>query len=1024
MKMLRKINWIALVLCPIVFSYTIAPYAQAYELTKQPSPANAGVAAEQKTATALFEEKIDELAGLLDQPNPDSGKIYKAREDFIELDKKVMADFASIEADLIARNASSEILQRHKQFVARYENNVKALLSGLEPFKGGFLDFLFSGTKGSDRESAILQLKDNLREKWVHAEFDPFQKSEPGRKNADFHPRNPDESVSIVPAYAMNLSASSGALPSYAVNPGDLEASIETALTPGIKNLARQLGYDPVRIFEYVKNTIDYAPYYGSVKGAQETLDQKAGNDFDIASLLIALYHAAGIPARYVYGVVQIPIERVKNWVGITDAKTALNFFASSGIPGVGILSGSDVVAYKKEHVWVEASVPVANYRGTAVTQETSVWVPLDASFKQYTETAGADLDSAVPFDAEEAFSNLMNTGSIGDNGASVANINPSILNAAITDYRIDLKNYIETNYATAKLKNVIGERKIKSEKMSVLPLSLPYQVVSVQREMNVLTDSDRQMVTITASYIDPLFGDLVSTCSYKASMPALAGKRINLNFAAASITDENTILSLLPKPNDPVQEIPATVPAYLIKLKPEIWVNGEMKVQGNSVTMGTEMDLAIDYSYPKPVNDPVNHVESKVTAGSSYAIVWDTGKISAEYYNKSRTAVKKMRSNIETGAFDKVVLEKVLGETLHLIGLNYFKEVDIRNSMLERTNGVRALKLSAAAIVGTKTKTEFLLGEPRTVRSGGLSIDIKRDLYNVMSRDGDKAKVKKFNLTSGQYGSLYEGKNFEDIFGEEAVSTVKIINEANLEGTRIYTVTKDNAASILPKLAYSASKKQVIQSLVNSGREVTIPEKNVTIGSWIGTGYVSIDPVTGVGAYMIDGGLSGGETATEVSHGLGFLGWLIHCILSVIEIGQIAVEGSGGAASPIGLAITEILCFLKGCIAVYQAWNGQITYEELKERMDSIVIDLVIALAIFGLIAAAAATGIGLPLVLGLVGLCLFIMLINLIFEMSYLLPQNRFLRYARWVPHLKDNRLLSLPGGFPGLRGGFASC
>jgi transglutaminase-like putative cysteine protease len=43
------------------------------------------------------------------------------------------------------------------------------------------------------------------------------------------------------------------------------------------------------------------------------TLWTRQGNDFDQASLLIALFRAANIPARYVYGTVEIPIEKAMN---------------------------------------------------------------------------------------------------------------------------------------------------------------------------------------------------------------------------------------------------------------------------------------------------------------------------------------------------------------------------------------------------------------------------------------------------------------------------------------------------------------------------------------------------------------------------------------------------------------------------------------------------------------------------------------------------------------------------------------
>ena len=52
----------------------------------------------------------------------------------------------------------------------------------------------------------------------------------------------------------------------------------------------------------------------------QDTLDKKRGNAVDTASLLVALLRSANIPARYVYGTVEMPVDKAMNWVG--GAKT------------------------------------------------------------------------------------------------------------------------------------------------------------------------------------------------------------------------------------------------------------------------------------------------------------------------------------------------------------------------------------------------------------------------------------------------------------------------------------------------------------------------------------------------------------------------------------------------------------------------------------------------------------------------------------------------------------------------------
>lgn len=56
------------------------------------------------------------------------------------------------------------------------------------------------------------------------------------------------------------------------------------------------------KIFNYVRDTVSYSFYYDTKYGAVGTLNAKTGNCVDHAHLLVAMYRAAGMPARYVHG--------------------------------------------------------------------------------------------------------------------------------------------------------------------------------------------------------------------------------------------------------------------------------------------------------------------------------------------------------------------------------------------------------------------------------------------------------------------------------------------------------------------------------------------------------------------------------------------------------------------------------------------------------------------------------------------------------------------------------------------------
>src|SRR6185369_5781045 len=88
----------------------------------------------------------------------------------------------------------------------------------------------------------------------------------------------------------------------------------DVQFTDAIRAKAQELGHSPVKIYEYVRNNIEYAPTYGSIQGADMCLQSKICNDIDTASLLIALLRVSGIYAHYELSTIEIPIDKAMNW--------------------------------------------------------------------------------------------------------------------------------------------------------------------------------------------------------------------------------------------------------------------------------------------------------------------------------------------------------------------------------------------------------------------------------------------------------------------------------------------------------------------------------------------------------------------------------------------------------------------------------------------------------------------------------------------------------------------------------------
>jgi transglutaminase-like putative cysteine protease len=93
------------------------------------------------------------------------------------------------------------------------------------------------------------------------------------------------------------LTLPDAALPATPVA-GDLAQTEDVQITPAIQALADSLGKNPVKIYNWVRNNIEFLPTYGSIQGADMTLSTRRGNAFYTASLLIGLLRASNIPFK------------------------------------------------------------------------------------------------------------------------------------------------------------------------------------------------------------------------------------------------------------------------------------------------------------------------------------------------------------------------------------------------------------------------------------------------------------------------------------------------------------------------------------------------------------------------------------------------------------------------------------------------------------------------------------------------------------------------------------------------------
>lgn len=307
-------------------------------------------------------EKIDDEVALM----------LSKKKSLEALESDVEADIKETERHLKEYNLPSKILERHRQAVREFKGSraaLKRLLKALEKTE--------KTSNQAARRAGMQKLAEFMkrsRHKRPHTPVDP--KSLPFRAPSDKvqPPREAEQDYRTTlfkPQALPTASAAPTALPpaprSTAPAPEDLVETEDVQLTPEIRRTAEGLGRNPVKIYNWVRNNIRFIPTYGSVQGAEMTLRSGQGNALDTASLLIALFRASNIPARYVYGTIRARAADVVNWTGgAASSEAVLNLMAQGGIPCSGVISGGAIESIKMEHVWVEAWVDYIPSRGSS----------------------------------------------------------------------------------------------------------------------------------------------------------------------------------------------------------------------------------------------------------------------------------------------------------------------------------------------------------------------------------------------------------------------------------------------------------------------------------------------------------------------------------------------------------------------------------------------------------------------------------------------------------------------------------
>jgi hypothetical protein len=399
------------------------------------------------------------------QKHQDAGterhELKQLRQTLKQLDAAAQEDFAQVEQHIHEHHLPSVILERHQAMVEHYQQALQNLTNELDGFETSGNDN--SRLAHAQKAKARLKAQRNQR---PQQPFDPHQlpnvtlKPQPDRKPKENKAAFIQAGLTETPALQL------AALGDFifdkltgASNPAYLAESDEIVLSQAIQDKAAELNYDPVKIYHWVRNHIEWQPTWGGIQNAELTLSAQRGNAMDIASLTIALLRASKIPARYVHGTIDVPAADFKNWAGgFTDLSAAANFASSGGIPITPVVSGGQIDKVRLEHVWVEAAIDFMPSMG-AKNKDADSWVALDPSYKQYDFKKGLDAVALSGINPEQLAQSFIASGTVNDSEGWATGFDAAILNNAQAEAQQKLEAYIQANLTNPTVGDVIGGR-------------------------------------------------------------------------------------------------------------------------------------------------------------------------------------------------------------------------------------------------------------------------------------------------------------------------------------------------------------------------------------------------------------------------------------------------------------------------------------------------------------------------------------------------------------------------------------
>ncbi|WDE97667.1 Ig-like domain-containing protein [Lentisphaera profundi] len=633
-------------------------------------------------------------------------------------------------------------------------------------------------------------------------------------------------------------------------DPQDSDVEVDSNLTSdkqAIQDLATELK-TPVKVFEYFRNNFVHELYFGARKSTAQVLRQKAANDADMASAMISVLRALGVPARYAYGTTRLSDVDLANWLGVHDSQLAL-VLAENHIPYQKLTTGD----YLIDRVWVLAYIDYFPYRGATpvdasltLIERGDTWVAMDPAFKKHHYSQRRDIASDLS----------MNTQSFLTNTEQQSTLAPLLGHHTIANSTpFPTKDNVTALPQTFILNDVIGLGNRLAEYMNQnqLMLDTVFQEKLISEELyGLIPTTDFYQVHAYGPHFSHLPQDLQSTISLEL-LDAAGKPSATIELPAAQALDSSIDITWIPasqEDSDILAELEelenGKIDSYQANVYARILLNGQTYADSaESIPVGSIRKLVCSINEAGANFDDADAAltfkrDIQLTAGSLSTFVTTFGQ----------------EQNLEH-FLAQLQVNQNLPSFMRASALNYFHQSQKFAQLNSASLGLSARRELSLIQVNLGMDVENIFGQPFTAKLGAMEFNTIRDAWALSPLNEQTAinAEENFTLTQSLTSSVLASNGLKQMSGTQAYSAPRLFQLASESAIPILTIRSSGTATQETfdalDLTLDAITRDYLLQALNKGKQVSVTRDPISLSGAQYTPIFILDTSTGDAQFM-----------------------------------------------------------------------------------------------------------------------------------------------------------------------------